>query len=68
MWNIKYDTNELMEAADTQAQRTDLWLPRWKAGGGMDWEFGTGRCKLVYTEYINTRSYCVSQETTFNIL
>ena len=24
-------------------------------GGGMDWEFGTSRCKLLYTEWINNK-------------
>ena len=35
MWNLKYDTNELIYRAETdsQTQRTDLWLPR---GGGRD--------------------------------
>ena len=25
------------------------------AGGGMDWEFGISRCKLLYTEWINNK-------------
>ena len=36
-------------------------------GGGMDWEFGVSRCKLVYMEWINNRSYCIAQGTIFNI-
>ena len=30
MWNLKYDTNELIFEAETdsQTQRTDSWLPR----------------------------------------
>ena len=28
MWNLKYDTNKLIYEADTQTERTDLWLPR----------------------------------------
>ena len=24
-------------------------------GGGMDWEFGIRRCKLLYTEWINNK-------------
>ena len=33
MWNLKYDTNELIyeTETDSQTQRTDLWLP---SGGG----------------------------------
>ena len=37
-------------------QRTDLWLPRGRmGGGGMDLEFGLSRCKLLYTEWINNK-------------
>ena len=34
MWNLKYDTNELIyeTETDSQTQRTDLWLP----GGGLE--------------------------------
>ena len=37
-------------------------------GGGMDWEFGISRCKLLYIEWITTYSYCIAQGTIFNIL
>ena len=56
MWNLKYDTNELMyeTEADSQTWRTDIWLPVGRQGRrGMDWEFGVDRCKLVYIEWIN---------------
>ena len=35
MWNLKYDTNELIfeTETDSQAQKTDLWLP---TGRGVD--------------------------------
>ena len=36
--------------------------------GGKDWEFGISRCKLLYREWINNRSYCTAQGTIFNIL
>ena len=36
MWNLKYDTNELIYETDSQAQRTDLWLPMGREAGGMD--------------------------------
>ena len=35
--------------------------------GGMDWEFGISRCKLLYIEW-TTESYCIAQGTIFNIL
>ena len=28
MWNLKYDTNKLIYKIDSQAKRTDFWLPR----------------------------------------
>ena len=31
---------------------------------GLDWEFGISGYKLVYTEWINNRSYCVTQGPT----
>ena len=32
MRNLKYDTNELIyeTETDSQAERTDVWLPRWR--------------------------------------
>ena len=58
MWNLKYDTNELIYETeiDSQTQRTDLWLPSGRVyGGGMDWEFGVSRCKLLYIEWVNNK-------------
>ena len=26
-----------------------------EAGGGMDWEFGISRCKVLYIEWINSK-------------
>ena len=37
-------------------------------GGGMDWEFGISRCKLLYIEWINNKAYCIAQGTIFNTL
>ena len=36
MQNLKYDTNELIYKTETdpQAQKTNFWLPKGKAGGG----------------------------------
>jgi len=31
-------------------------------GGGMDWEFGISRCKLLYIGWITAMSYCVHKE------
>ena len=53
MWNLKYDTNELTNKIETQTERTDLSLPR--GWGGMEWESGISRCKLLYIEWINNK-------------
>ena len=55
MWNLKHDTNKLIceTKTDSQTERTDLWLPR--GGGGMEWEAGVSRCKLLYIKWINNK-------------
>ena len=55
---LKYETNELIYQTeiDSQKQRTDLWLPKGRGGGGgMDWEFGISTGKLLYIEWINNK-------------
>ena len=38
----------------TKIQNLYLWLPRGRGcEGGMDWEFGISRCKLLYIEWVN---------------
>ena len=32
-----------------------------EAKGGVDWEAGVSGCKLLYTGWINSRSYCRAQ-------
>ena len=34
VWNLKYNTNQHIYETkpDSQIQRTDLWLPRWRKG------------------------------------
>ena len=52
-----------MKEKQSQTQKINLWLPKGKSGGVKDWEFGVGRCKLLYIEWINkflpysTRNY-----------
>ena len=58
MWSLKYHTNEHIykRETDSQIQRIELWLPRWRgAWGRKDWEFETSKCKLLYTEWINNK-------------
>ena len=47
MWNLKYDTNELIYK--TEAQKTNLWLPKEK-GGGINYKFENNRYKLLYVK------------------
>ena len=56
MWNLKYNTNELIckIGTDSQTQRTDLWLLSW-GQEGLDFECGISRYKLLYTEWINNK-------------
>ena len=37
-------------------------------GEGMEWEVGVGRCKLLYVEWVNNKSYCITHRTTFSLL
>ena len=43
--NLSVKQNKLTE---------NSWLPRWGVGGGgIDWEFGISRCKLLYRGWTN---------------
>ena len=71
MWNLKCDTNEPIHKTETDSQtsRTDFWLPRGScSGGGVEWEFGVSRCKLLYRKQISNKVLCVAQGAIFNIL
>ena len=57
MWNLKYDTNELIYETETDSQRTDLRLPRGRrGGGGMDWEFGIDMYTLICIQWITNKN------------
>ena len=47
MWNLKYDTNELIYKTETDSQRTDLWLPRGR-GMGEGWSGSLGLADANY--------------------
>ena len=52
MWNLKYDTYEVIYKTeiDSQTQKTNLWLPKGKwsgGGGGINQEFGINRYTLL---------------------
>ena len=44
-----------LSTKQTHTQRADLWLPRGRVGGEMDWESRISRCKPVYIEWINNK-------------
>ena len=52
MWNLKYDTNEPVYKTETDSRREQTCGCR---GGGMEWEFGISRCKLLYIGWINNK-------------
>ena len=65
-WNLKYNTNESIYKIDSQTQRRDFCLPRWRVGdGGKNQEFGISRWKLVI--YKMNKKH-IAQGTTCNIL
>ena len=69
MQNLKYDPAELIYKTerDSQAQRTDFQLLMGRGhGGGMNWEFGISRCKLVYIEWINSKVILYIQYPVIN--
>ena len=55
MWNLKYDTYEQIYKTNrlTDIENSPVVAKGEEGGGGMDWEFGISRCKLVYLEWIN---------------
>ena len=62
MWNLRYDTNELIYETETGSQRTHLLLPRGRGGWeGKDWEFGVSGYKLLHIGWINSSSYNIAQ-------
>ena len=63
IWNLKYDTNELFYETETDSDienRLAVVKEEGK-GGGMDWEFGTSSCKLLYV--CITEPLCSTPET-----
>ena len=54
--NLKYDPNELIHGTETDSQREKT--PGGQEGGdrgGMDWESGISRCKLLYTKRVDNK-------------
>ena len=57
MWNLKNNTNQLIykTKADSQTENRLVIDKGEGVEGGMEWEFGISRCKLLYTEWINNK-------------
>ena len=55
MWNLKYDTNELIYKTETDSQTENRLVVAKQGKEGMDWEFGISRYKLLYREWINNK-------------
>ena len=46
-----------------------LWLPKGKGGGGVNWELGISRYKLLYIKIDKQQGpYCIALGSIFNIL
>ena len=55
MWNLKYDTNELIYETETDIENRLVVANAEGSGGGMYWKSGISRCVLLYTEWINNK-------------
>ena len=71
MWNLKYDTNEPIyeTETDSQTQRTDLWLPRWRLGEGWIGVWGQQMQTIIYKmDKKQSPTVYIAQGTIFNML
>ena len=50
MWTLKYDTNRLnyKTEIDSDIENRPVFAKGEGSGGGVDWEFGISRSKLLY--------------------
>ena len=55
MWNLKYDTNDSIYETASQMQRKIGGCQGREDWGGMEWEVGVIRYKLLYIEWINNK-------------
>ena len=62
MWNLKSDANELIYKTEieSQMQKTNLWLPGGKGGGGINWEIGIDIYTLLYIKYTTNKDLLYS--------
>ena len=57
MHNLKYDTQELICATETNSDIENRFVvAKWEGGKGeKDWESGISRCILLYIEWTNSK-------------
>lgn len=59
MWNLKYNTNELLYETETLTDIENILVVvkgGWRRRGGKSQEFGMSRCKLLYIGWINSKA------------
>ena len=66
----KKDTNELIHKTevDPQTQKTNFWLQKGKAGGGINQEVGINIYTLLYIKEITNKDLLIAQGIILNIL
>ena len=52
MWNLKYDTNELIYETETDLENRFVVVKVHGDREEMDWKFVINRCRLLYKELI----------------
>ena len=69
MWDLKYDTNELIYKTETDSRTESRHVvAKGEVGGGRkDWAFGISRCKLLHLEWINSKVLLYSTRETFSL-
>ena len=57
MWNLKYDTNELISEteADSDLENRLVIVQEKEFRGRMEWEAGVSSYRLLYTEWMNNK-------------
>ena len=54
MWNLKYNTSELIYKTEADSNMKNRFVvAKGVGGGGMNWKFGISRRNLLHREWIN---------------
>ena len=69
MWDLNYDTNELLYKQKQTHIEKRLVVDRTRRGrgGGTDWEFGVTKCKLLHIDINESLCYTPGTNTTLGI-